>query len=78
MLASSTAMTRGVGRGTSIAVQEGGGASIQRGVLLMGDEHGDPGAILAGGKLLLGHKVLGRGVPPLQLGLPEQRGLCTA
>ena len=37
---------------------------------------GTRGAILAGSKHLPRLKLLGRSVPPLQLGLPEQLGLC--
>ena len=62
---------------TAVAVQQGGGSAVQRGALLVGDEHGDPSPILAGGKLLLGHKLRGWGVPALQLGLSEQLRLCT-
>lgn len=63
---------------TSIAVQQGGGRAVQRGTLLVGDEHGHPGAILAGGKLLLSHKLWGGDITPLQLGLSEELWLCVA
>ncbi len=63
---------------TSITVQQGWGGAIQGGALLVGDEHGHPGPILAHSKLLLGLKLVGRSVAALQLGLPEQLRLCTA
>ncbi len=44
----------------------------------MGDEHGHPGAILAGGKLLLSHKFWGGDITPLQLGLSEELWLRVA
>lgn len=63
---------------TSIAVQQGGGCAVQGDTLLVGDEHGHPGAILAGGKLLLSHKLWGGDITPLQLGLSEELWLCVA
>ena len=44
----------------------------------MGDEHGHSGAVLAFSKHLLCLKLLGGSVAALQLGLPEQLGLCLA
>lgn len=63
---------------TSIAIQQGRGRAVQGGTLLVGDEHGHPGAILAGGKLLLSHKLWGGDITPLQLGLSEELWLCVA